>query len=459
MYRFRSIDSLLGDRKELEKQQIYFADVSQLNDPLEGNGNYYWKGDRIVWINFFKHFILCLEHVFSLSMLMNDNDTITEKDIPVFMALEDLPTVIYKERITLIYDLFFSNKFVKDYMNFITNKTENIYIDEMYVHLKILSIPALEAIYKADAENGLVKLEYYNKVVEAFKSLYFNSNVSLSKLKGKEYRQSMANIRTMLKGFDNQLLFLFQNSNKMQNLFIDFTNMYLNAIKELVYPKCYLACFMDNCFNSSIWGTYGCNHTGVCLKFKTDDKNPTLSLKVAIGLDNSGNYIKEFRKFKLKPVKYSSDCKEIDFFSNLGSVQRWRLEKYWYTNDKGEFSVCSDEILSESETWRREYWRICEQLYCQKIPDWEPEREYRITLKSMLHMFDDAKNRVLEYKFEDLEAIIFGMKTSNKDKIEIMNIIRDKCKKNNINDFTFYQMEYSKDNQRLIPRKIYFKVE
>lgn len=52
MYRFRSVESLIGKYQELEKQQIYFASVDELNDPLEGTRQYFWKGDRIIWMNF-----------------------------------------------------------------------------------------------------------------------------------------------------------------------------------------------------------------------------------------------------------------------------------------------------------------------------------------------------------------------------------------------------------------------
>jgi hypothetical protein len=36
IYRFRRIKNLLGEHQELERQEIYFATPSQLNDPMEG---------------------------------------------------------------------------------------------------------------------------------------------------------------------------------------------------------------------------------------------------------------------------------------------------------------------------------------------------------------------------------------------------------------------------------------
>ena len=33
LYRFRSVDALIGERAELQNQEIYFASPAQLNDP------------------------------------------------------------------------------------------------------------------------------------------------------------------------------------------------------------------------------------------------------------------------------------------------------------------------------------------------------------------------------------------------------------------------------------------
>ena len=64
MYRFRSIENLLGKNKELESQEIYFAAQEQLNDPMEGFLDIFWKGDKIVWDNLLKHYLMCLETLY-----------------------------------------------------------------------------------------------------------------------------------------------------------------------------------------------------------------------------------------------------------------------------------------------------------------------------------------------------------------------------------------------------------
>jgi hypothetical protein len=59
-YRFRSVDALLGERAELDSQEIYFASPAELNDPMEGFKDLYWQGDEIVWRNLIRHYALCL---------------------------------------------------------------------------------------------------------------------------------------------------------------------------------------------------------------------------------------------------------------------------------------------------------------------------------------------------------------------------------------------------------------
>ena len=66
LYRFRSIDALLDKYQELESQTIYFASPDQLNDPMEGFRDIVWRGDKIVWTNFFKHFVYCLHEGYFL---------------------------------------------------------------------------------------------------------------------------------------------------------------------------------------------------------------------------------------------------------------------------------------------------------------------------------------------------------------------------------------------------------
>lgn len=452
MYRFRSVENLIGKYQELEKQQIYFADLDELNDPLEGTRLYFWKGDKIVWENLLKHYLLCLEHVIILSRLLNEDETISKKDIPIYKSIKELPTEIYKERIQKIYSKFYSNEFVQAYIQFIIKNPNKIYTGEMYVHLKVLSTIALDSIFEIDIEDGLLlnaKREH-PKIEQAnidFANIW-------EELDEEQYKLLIETLHSILKSYDSELLLKFKNSPKSQSIYVEFTQMYLDSVIRLTYPKAYVACFMDNCLNSSIWGTYGNNHTGICLKFRTNNDNPMLSLKAISAYSSSQGYFKEYRDFSLQTIEYSANFQEVDFFSNLGCLPMPQLKEQWYTNDKGESSICSEKIFSHEDEWRKEYWSIYRDAYLKKLPDWLHEREYRIILDSPLGFYDESKDRLLEYKFEDLDSIIFGMKTPKEARIEIMEIIKRKCDESGRKEFKFYEMEYSTNRNELYPREL-----
>ncbi len=68
LYRYLPRARVLGG--ELLYQQIYFDKSEQLNDPMEGSHDICWCGDAMVWNSLPRHFVLCVEHAFSLFMIL-----------------------------------------------------------------------------------------------------------------------------------------------------------------------------------------------------------------------------------------------------------------------------------------------------------------------------------------------------------------------------------------------------
>ena len=50
VYRYRTIKQVLN-RKELLDNYLYFSELENLNDPMEGFLNVFWEGDNILWYN------------------------------------------------------------------------------------------------------------------------------------------------------------------------------------------------------------------------------------------------------------------------------------------------------------------------------------------------------------------------------------------------------------------------
>lgn len=460
MYRFRTVQNLIGEFQELEKQQIYFAHPEQLNDPMEGMRRYYWQGDEIIWRNLMKHYILCMEHVIFMTRLRVDDENLKIEDIPIFKCLDHLPTEIYKNRIKEIYDIFFSNSFVQEYLKFIIDNPYKIFIEEMYVHLKVLSTFVLDAIFEMDVKNGFIEpSENFKGRINKFKAGNLSSFWE-SMLQDSENEKNYKILLTVVKEFFDQQEFQqvlkYSDSIRMQNIYVEFPKIYLEAIKLLTYPEAFVACFMDNCTNSSIWGTYGDNHRGVCLKFRIkDENNPTLRLKTITGHSSVSGKIYSEVDHPYKKKLYTTEFDEIDFFRNIGRLPIPQLNKQWYTNEFGEYSDCGKHLITDIEAWRKSYWDSFESAYFKKLPEWKHEREYRIIISSGLESFKEPKDRLLEYNFEDLEAIIFGMKTPKEERIKIIDIITDKCQKEGRGEFDFYEMTYSNAEKEMIPKKIY----
>jgi hypothetical protein len=67
----------------------------------------------------------------------------------------------------------------------------------------------------------------------------------------------------------------------------------------------------------------------------------------------------------------------------------------------------------------------------------------------LIFEFPDRTSRKLRYRFEDLEGIIFGIKTPHEAKVEIMRIIGAKCRNAVRSDFEFHQAYYSRQTGRI----------
>jgi hypothetical protein len=60
----------------------------------------------------------------------------------------------------------------------------------------------------------------------------------------------------------------------------------------------------------------------------------------------------------------------------------------------------------------------------------------------------------LEYKFEDLSAVVFGARTDLEDKLRVMRIIDKKCAEARRSDFEFYEIRFMPQTSTFIERKL-----
>jgi len=461
LYRLRSIDALLGKREELERQEIYFSSLDQLNDPMEGYKDIFWVGDRIVWKNLLKHYLLCLERLCVLALLSPE---LTPLDIPIFITEDKLPTESYKETFRKICSNFFKNDLTEKYIQFLSSAQRPIRREELIWHLTKLHNLALSCIFLQYENQKLMKKNAENALFhDLVKDYSINSTppLALDRVLNNQVASQVSDYLWVLNyNFISQLA-LINKYNSVSNpispkkeiLFLSFPEHYVLALEKLIYPEWYVACFLGNVTNPAMWAHYANGHRGVCLKFKIRRKNetPIIRLNGVKGwqsgkISHPVHLDSDFRFYK---VNYSKNYPEVDFFRSLGRPSASALQSFWYKSESGEESACGEGVFKNKEEWHRRYWEEFNSGVITKLKDWAYENEYRLVLYGLALDYCSPEHRVFKYYFEDLEGIIFGINTTSEEKMRIFKIIENKCIREGRTDFNFYQAYYSRGTSEI----------
>lgn len=461
MYRFRKVEYLLDEKyDELKNQEIYFASPEELNDPMEGVKDIFWRGDEIVWRNFIKNYLICLEHVISMWNVVGEYKEINEDFIPAVKSSIKFSSSKHKERFEKIENYFFSNEIIKNIPLFLAHNDRKIRFNELLKYMEIVHKFAFDAINVVNADYG------YMDRINIFKDILQDNN-SLKKLesgKDRENKDTIHNVELIFEKLSKSLnninsYFRLRPSNNEEDkvqfknrtfIMVKFPEAYLRKMEEIVHPKWYAACFMNECSSLSSWGIYGDNHKGVCLKFKTEsnenDESKFLKLNGIIGNRTSsiiGSY-----DYEVKKMRYDNILNEIDFFKALGRISYPDFNEQWYADEKGHISSTVHNMRFDEEwfnTYKKEFYKNI----LTKSREYSFENEYRITIDELFNDYSSSEDRKVKYDFNNLEGIIFGIKTSNQDKEKIIDIIREKCLESGRKNFDFYNAQYSHESGKI----------
>lgn len=458
-YRFRRIENLIGEFRELENQSIYFAEPDSLNDPIEGFRDFYWSGDFIVWRNLFRHYLLCLERLCSLLIISGEEHPISKNDMPVFFGEDDFPTTMYRCLFSEISRNFFENNSIISLIKAISERSTPVRREELFFYLRSAHGFALETILSEYEKNGLMEKRSQSnndsdKPISNLIDNGFISNIENGLSENEKWEKLSCELFLVQQNFYKQLDLIHRHNKnidpnkKNKNLVtVEFPEEYISQLERLVFPEWYTASFMAECKNSSVWAHYGDNHSGVCLIFDAEelDGKYYLSLKGRNGYSSSGPTY-GFSRHEFYPIDYVEGYGQIDFFRMLGRLPVPKLNCMWYMLD-GVMSSCADDMLKYEDAWRSNYWKNFYRDITIKSKDWSYENENRLILSSSLNSFSDPKDRALTYDFCSLKGIIFGIKTKTEDKLAIIKIIEDKCRVIGRSDFKFYQASYSSEEK------------
>jgi hypothetical protein len=457
LYRFRSLERLLGG--ELEDQQIYFAKPEDLNDPTEGFRDIVWKGDCILWENLFRHFILCLERAFSLLFIFREDLPLGWDHIPIYSRGHPSFTPQQKAMHEAILEEVLRAEPVRALIDILALRHVPTRRTELVAHLQSMHLSIVSVIHKTYVKRGLANdniselagfdgLEAIRKQVEAVQHVARMEAEGSTPEKTVEILfEAQAHIRSQL-----NLISLYNDGGEAKSanrnfVFLTFCEGYVRQLESLTFPNWYAACFMADYRNSSIWGTYGVNHTGVCLKFKTrlvQDRH-TIRLKAKLGQGTNGPIV-GWANHAFHPISYHAELHPIDFFRSLGRLPVGVLKKYWYADRTGNISTHGSQIFEADDDWRDEYWKTFFRDITRKLSDWRFEQEQRLILSGSVLDYSEESARLTRYEFDQLEGIIFGIKTPLDKKIEICKIIERKCCEQKRHKFNFYQAYYSRNS-------------
>ena len=452
LYRFRSIDALLDKFHELENQTIYFASPDQLNDPMEGLRDIVWRGDRIVWENFFKHFVFCAHLSLLQFTKVRDSEELNPENIPILGKLDQFPTPQAQGLFDDIWKRFLNLPDISEILEELANTNRKIRYRELGLYLRFIHSILIDEIEESYIAHGLMpesttprppgglltvqdKINLILKLILRFNNAQTEERAN-AVFQSTEARNDELRVALQLKN-PHPPGILRKNT---QLVIYDFPKIYLNEVERLLWPKWYTACFMKGYHNSSVWGNYGDKHQGVCLIFefpKPDHSNNFQLYRLTGEGDNP--------TIRFSEVSYTKKPGTVQFFRSIGRLPPEDLMKRWYTDQEGNISECAAHLLHENDTynWSDEYWANFYRDITAKTKDWKYEQEYRLVLRDEANEYNSEKSRTLRYNFNSLKGIIFGIKVSDENKLRIIDIIKKKCKKCNRMDFKYYQAYYS----------------
>jgi hypothetical protein len=448
IYRYRSTKSF-NEHNELQKQEILFAPLCELNDPMEGYKNIFWKGDKVLWHNLLKRYIICLQKFYVIVLCTEEKK---EYDCKKYKYLAYLSDEDFKnDSFNKICKIFFAIPSVEKLLTLLEQQ-KNMLREELIFCLSFLHISLFKILKLVILENHEIVLKLFCEIICEIDKLnqYLSVKLSASEeesnviaLIAKEFfRRTFKDINSTILIVNAELIPTITERDKYNKHVVEFPKHYVYSLEELMYPEDYIASFTKDCTNASMWSHYAEKHRGICLKFKPEVLNNQLFIP------DIGN---------LKEVDYTKGYPEIDFFRSLGRQTFPELIQQWYTDDNGDTSPVYNDCFGKNEdNWRKNYWKKSNDSLLIKFKEWKYEEEYRIIISGLLEQSLDKKKRLFKYEFKNLDGIIFGAMTSDEDILKIAKIIQinSKVAQRDYKSFNFYRAYYDDFNKKMEIRKL-----
>ena len=446
LYRYRPIQSALA---ELEDGSFYFAERTELNDPIEGYAKIFFQGDRPAWQGLLKNFVCSLFYALQTHLLMERNVDGSREDF-----LQNL-----QNRVVLINLQHFDGSPLKKIFARLSEKflrCDDVQrLVEFYGGAQIKCFGketefVLRAVTDAACHLCVEKCKSLDLIADDFDANFFDVAYELSfeelkNLSDEDRRRRVDEIENLnCDVMESGLLALKLNPRNLRDsnrelkqqllqLKIFFPRMYVEQLKDMMYPDGYVVCFSRTPTDSAMWGNYADNHCGICFVYETEHVDGHEFINFAA------------RPLEVEPIKYGAQIIERNFFDALKHLIFLQAED-WLTGADG---VKSCKLADQDAP--DEYDDAYREKFHRKLPAWRHEQEYRIFLPDKFHRYGDKFSRRLKYDPHELTGIVFGLRTSLDDKLElIQRLIR---LRKSVSDFEFFQAEFDDETQSISVRE------
>ena len=445
LYRYRSIKSALA---ELEDGAFYFAEPRELNDPIEGYAKIFLQGDAPAWEGLLKNFVCSMFYALQTHLLMAGrfHGAAQENFLSDLQSRSLLPNLRHFDESPLsrifaeLAENFLAEDVVRQVVDFYGGGNVKCYGRELEFILRTVTNAALKISVGKCKTLGLIRDDFNENFFDVAYEISFDELKSATDAERKRRIDELENLNCDV--MESGLLALKLNrpsSNtafrfKQNLLWLQFVfpRSYCDRLKEIIYPNGYVVCFSDTPTNSAMWGNYADNHRGVCFVYETKTFDGREYINFAA------------KSLEVKPIKYSAQVIERNFFDTLRHLSFVSAED-WLTGRGGVRSSKLDEKLAD------EYDADYREKFYHKLNDWRHEHEYRLFLPDKFYRYGDRLARRLRYDVDALKGIIFGIRTSIDDKLElIQRLVR---LRKSLHDFEFWQAEYDDETQLISVRE------
>jgi len=462
LFRYRGIH--VADKKtildEIKNEEIFFGSPKENNDPVEGISNLYFKGDRIIWMNLFEHYLFHLFRIFGMAIvgsceLKKEEICVREtpylyEQLPVYKRYKEMCSDVFKDENFLSLFKFLEDEKFLSLFNFF-KKNKKIYKKELffifqqfhiiscyYLFSSLLSLYGNEDPKQQKSKHyQFIKNEkfYLKETIEFlakkrfFEPMVFDKpSIEIIEFGSNTLRNSFLNV-PFQKGSEDEKNYLFY--------MCFFPMFYLDSLEEMLFPQYRLASFSLVNDDLKLWSDYAEGHKGVCCIFAPE----------IIG-DKNYLHIKEYGNVELHNIKYKKKLQSDNFFK----INRWFFpgNKFWLFDQENNNPTKMISIYRNHGVFLKKLEKRIIERMTTKFEDYKLEQEVRIIRECDPFLSTQINGKVLHFDFKQLKGIIFGINTPFEIKKKIYKIVKSKIQKDDSENFKFYTATWSPQKNKII---------